>query len=60
MARIFEDRTFCSVKCIRAFCLESLEELDALDTVESEKIVTDLHQVYRGLAETFANIVLST
>ena len=57
---VFENRTFCSVGCVRAFCLESLEALDALDTAESEKIVTDLHQVYLSLAETFAIILLST
>ncbi|MFZ0830053.1 MAG: hypothetical protein WCB18_07945 [Thermoplasmata archaeon] len=57
---VFEGRVFCSVKCIRAFCLESLETLDGLDTKESKTVVTDLHDLYQGLAESFARILLGT
>lgn len=57
---IFDGRTFCSVRCIRAFCLESLEALDVLDTPRSRSVVTDLHDVYQGLAEAFAKILLSS
>jgi hypothetical protein len=57
---IFDNRVFCSVRCLRAFCLESLEALDALDTNESKTIVTDLHEVYQSLAENFANILLNS
>ena len=51
---------FCSVKCIRAFCLESLETLDGLDTKQSKTVVTDIHELYQGLAESFAKILLET
>jgi hypothetical protein len=51
---LFRDRVFCSVECIRAFCLESLETLEALDTPTSKAVVSDLHELYRGVAETLA------
>jgi len=57
---IFENRTFCSVRCVRAFCLEALEALDALDTKESKALVSDIHEVYQALAEAFAKILLET
>jgi len=49
---LFRGGMFCSVGCIRAFCLESLEILDAVDTPNSKSMVTDLHEVHRGLSET--------
>lgn len=57
---LFTQRTFCSVKCVRAFCLESLEALDALDTPSSHSVVTDLHFVYQDLAVAFSKIILET
>lgn len=57
---IFDGRRFCSIRCVRAFCLESLEALDALDTNQSKTIITDIHEVYQGLADTFARILLGT
>lgn len=57
---IFEGRVFCSVRCIRAFCLESLETVDSLDTSKSKAVVSDLHEFYQGLAETFAKILLAS
>jgi len=56
---LFHDQVFCSPRCIRVFCLESLETLDALDTADSTTIVTDIHELYRGVAETFAAILSS-
>jgi len=53
---LFRGGVFCSVRCIRAFCLESLEILDALDTPNSKSMVTDLTEVHRELAETLATI----
>jgi hypothetical protein len=53
---LFRGGVFCSVGCIRAFCLESLEILEALDTPNSKSMVTDLHEVHRGIAETLAAI----
>ena len=47
---------FCSVRCIRAFCLETLEMLEAIDTPNSRLMVTDLHEVHRELSETLATL----
>jgi hypothetical protein len=51
---LFRDQTFCSPRCIRQFCLESLETLDGLDTPESSAIVADFHEFYTGLVELSA------
>lgn len=56
---LFRDQVFCSSGCIRDFCLESLETLDALDTPTSATVVKDVHDLYRGMAETFAAILNS-
>lgn len=57
---LFRDRRFCSVRCLRAFCLESLETLDGLDTLKAKAVVSDLHTVYRGVAELFAQVLIDT
>jgi hypothetical protein len=54
---LFRDQLFCSSGCIRAFLLESLETVDALETPTSNEIVRDLHDLYRGLAETLVSIL---
>jgi hypothetical protein len=54
---LFQGGVFCSVRCIRAFCLESLEILDAIDAPDSKAMVTDLHEVHRAVAETLARIM---
>lgn len=54
---LFRGQVFCSPRCIRQFCLESLETLDALDTPESASTVTDVHEMYAGVAELFAAIL---
>ena len=54
---LFRNQVFCSSGCLRSFCLESLETLDALDTTESAAVVKDVHDLYRGVAETFAAIL---
>lgn len=59
-ARMFHDQGFCSVKCLRAFCLESLEMLDALDTPEARAIVSDIHALHQAVALTFAEILAKT
>jgi len=51
---LFRGGVFCSVRCIRAFCLETLEMVEALDTPNSKMMVTDLHEVHRELSETLA------
>jgi len=51
---LFQNQVFCSLRCLRAFCLESIETLDALDTPSSADVVTDLHELYRGVAQAFA------
>ncbi len=50
---LFRDQVFCSPRCIRQFCLESLETLDGLDTPGSSAIVADFHDFYTGLVELF-------
>lgn len=52
---LFRDQLFCSVRCIGAFCLESLEVLDPLDTPASEAVVSDLHELHREVLETLAS-----
>ncbi|MGA7860547.1 MAG: hypothetical protein WCB19_01650 [Thermoplasmata archaeon] len=56
-AELFRDRSFCSVRCLRAFSLESLETLDGLDTPEARDVVSDLHELYQAMAQTFAQIL---
>jgi len=56
-AELFRDRSFCSVRCLRAFCLESLETLDSLDTRQARDVVTDLHELYQAMAQAFAQIL---
>jgi hypothetical protein len=60
VVELFRNRSFCSVRCIRAYCLEALETLDSLETIESESIVLDLHAVVQALARAFAQIVAQT
>jgi hypothetical protein len=59
LAGLFERRSFDTVRCLRSFCLESLETLDGLDTPESNATVTDLHELYQELARAFAQILSS-
>jgi hypothetical protein len=54
---LFDGQVFCSPGCIRQFLLESLETLDALDTPASRLVVTDLHELYQGVAETYAAVL---
>jgi hypothetical protein len=56
-AELFREQSFCSVRCLRAFCLESLETLNALDTPESGALVSDLHDLYLAMAAAFAQIL---
>lgn len=55
-AEFFRTRQFCSIQCLRAFCLEALEELAALDTRSAQETVVDLHALREGLANTIAAI----
>lgn len=54
---LFRGQVFCSSRCIRQFCLETLETLDAIDTPASTATVSDVHELYSGVAELFATIV---
>ena len=47
---MFSGAIFCSPKCVRAFCLESLELLDSLDTEDAKATVTDLHELNMEVA----------
>ncbi len=53
---VFGGVVFCSTKCVRAFCLESLELLDALDTEDARETVTDLHELNMEVAMTLVAI----
>jgi hypothetical protein len=56
LASIFRGGVFCSPKCLRAFCLETFEIVDALDTPAATAMVTDLHELYRAISSTLARI----
>jgi NAD(P)-dependent dehydrogenase (short-subunit alcohol dehydrogenase family) len=56
VASMFRGRVFCSERCIRAFILESLETLASIDTAASNAVVTDLHELFRELAETLSAV----
>jgi hypothetical protein len=53
---VFHGAIFCSPECVRAFCLESLEILDSLDTPASKAMVTDLHELCLEIATALAMI----
>jgi hypothetical protein len=59
VAGLFAHRSFCSVRCLRAFSLETLETLDALDTTSSQELVSDLHAFHQAAAEAFGQILWS-
>jgi hypothetical protein len=59
LATIFRGGVFCSPKCLRAFCLESFELVDALDTPAATSMVTDLHDLYRAISATLVTILES-
>lgn len=54
---LFRGAVFCSPKCVRAFCLESLEIIESVDTPDSKAMVSDLHELYRGIAETLVLMI---
>jgi len=54
---VFGDIAFCSPKCVRAFCLESLETLDSIDTPHARGIVSDLHELTMEVATTLVSIL---
>jgi hypothetical protein len=54
---VFRGTIFCSPRCLRAFCLESLELLDLLDTEEAKVTVTDLHELNMEVAMTLVAVL---
>ena len=54
---VFHGAIFCSPGCARAFCLESLEILDALDTPAARAMVTDLHELSLWIAQTLVRLL---
>jgi len=54
---MFRGQQFCSPRCVRAFCLESLESLDTFDTPATKEMVSDLHEFSRALTGVFAAIL---
>jgi len=57
IAGLLDGQSFCSQDCVRAWFLETLSELDALDTPENEKVVVDLRAVFVDLALAYGSIV---
>jgi len=47
---------FCSRKCVRAFLIETLETLEALDTPASVTMIADLHALNLEVARTLAEV----
>ena len=50
---------FCSLGCLRVFLLESLELFDALDRLNANLVVDDLHDAYRELSHLLARSIES-
>jgi hypothetical protein len=50
---LFRGQVFCSSRCLRRFCLESMETLDALDTPSSALVVTDIHELHNVVSKLF-------
>lgn len=48
---------FCSTRCLRAHFLETLEIVDAMDRVDSGKIVSDLRGLYHSLLRAYDHLV---
>lgn len=57
VASLFADEVFCSVPCVRARFLETLCDLDRLDTPSVDDVVSDLRTTYLKFAATFAVIL---
>lgn len=48
---LLELERFCGRPCLRAFLLEALETIGALDRPESQKVVSDLHRTFLELRQ---------
>lgn len=48
---------FCSLRCVRAFFLETLRTLEHLDSPAAELVVTDLRAIYFKTALAFALVL---
>lgn len=57
LSRMFDDLSFCSIRCIRAWFLECLNEFETIDTEESQSYVTDLRLAHAELASVFATVL---
>jgi len=57
---LLDEESFCSRDCVRAWFLETLSELDALDTPANEKVVVDLRAVFVDLALAYGSFVGSS
>ena len=54
---LFRDQVFCSARCLHAFCLETLETLEALDTPRSRELVSDLREFRLALSQDLATVL---
>ena len=57
VATLLNGEMFCSRACVRAWFLETLNELDAIDTPANEMVIVDLRSAFVNLALDFATIV---
>jgi hypothetical protein len=56
LERILEPRSFCSLNCVLVYILEVIETLDSMDSPEGERMVKDLHEVYRTTVGVFTGL----
>lgn len=57
LQELFENRAFCSLGCVRAYFLETLNGLERLETPEGESLISDLRASYLYLASAFAALL---
>ena len=57
---MFRGEAFCSPRCVRAFFLEVLSVLDAIDTPEAAAQVSDLREMHMHLASAFSKLIATT
>jgi hypothetical protein len=53
---LLSPRSFCSLRCARAFLLERLAEMEALSTPHAEKTISDLREAYLDLARALSDL----
>lgn len=57
LASLLTSRSFCSLRCLRAFLLESMEAIDAIDIPQARTMVTDLPEAHAEIRLIYARAV---